>query len=163
MGSSGSPRSQSEYSVGSDPNRYEELRELLTGPERRRIEEISRRLNDPVRRAEELSEHLPDAIVLGASRDNRIARALQPTIDTALKASAARNPKAVADAIFPVLGPAIRKAISAALTGMMQSLNQILNQSLSWQGIGWKPCAPGSHSPKLCCCIPWSTVWSRFS
>jgi outer membrane protein OmpA-like peptidoglycan-associated protein len=138
MESSGSPKPQREYSVGGNPNRYEELRELLTGPERRRIEEISRRLNDPVRRAEELSEHLPDAIALGASRDNRIARALQPTIDTALKASTARNPKAIADAIFPVLGPAIRKAISAALAGMMQSLNQILNQSLSWQGIGWR-------------------------
>ena len=138
MESSGSPRPQSEFSVGSDRNRYDELRELLTGPEKRRIEEISKRLDDPVRRAEELSEHLPDAIVLGASRDNRIARALQPTIDTALKASAARNPKAIADAIFPVLGPAIRKAISAALTGMMQSLNHILNQSLSWQGIGWR-------------------------
>jgi len=124
--------------VGSDANRYKELRELLSGPERRRIDEISKQLNDPVRRAEELSKHLPDAIALGASRDNRIARALQPTIDTALKASAARNPKAIADAIFPVLGPAIRKAISAALTGMIQSLNHILNQSLSWQGLGWR-------------------------
>jgi outer membrane protein OmpA-like peptidoglycan-associated protein len=138
MESSSPPRPRKECSVGSDANRYEELRELLSGPERRRIDEISKQLNDPVRRAEELSEHLPDAIAIGASRDNRIARALQPAIDTALKASAARNPKAIADAIFPVLGPAIRKAISAALTGMIQSLNHILNQSLSWQGLGWR-------------------------
>lgn len=138
MESSGSPRSQREFSPDGNANRYQELRELLTGPERRRIDEISKRLNDPVRRAEELSEHLPDAIALEASRGNRIARALQPAIDTALKASAARNPKAIADAIFPVLGPAIRKAISAALTGMIQSLNHILNQSLSWQGFGWR-------------------------
>jgi OOP family OmpA-OmpF porin len=138
MESSGSPRPQNEFAVSSEANRYEELRELLSGPERRRIDEISKRLNDPVRRAEELSEHLPDAIVLGASRDNRIARALQPTIDTALKASAAKNPKAIADAIFPVLGPAIRKAISAALAGMIQSMNHILNQSLSWQSLGWR-------------------------
>jgi flagellar motor protein MotB len=138
MESSGSPRPQRAASSGRDANRYEELRKLLTGPEQRRIDEISKRLNDPVRRAEELSEHLPDAITLGASRDNRIARALQPTIDTALKVSAARNPKAIADAIFPVLGPAIRKAISAALTSMIQSLNQILNQSLSRQGLVWR-------------------------
>jgi outer membrane protein OmpA-like peptidoglycan-associated protein len=138
MESSGPPRSQRECSVISDANLYEELRELLSGPERRRIDDISKRLNDPIRRAEELSEHLPDAIALGVSRGDRIARALQPTIDTALKASAARNPKAIADAIFPVLGPAIRKAISAALTGMIQSLNNILNQSLSWQGLGWR-------------------------
>jgi outer membrane protein OmpA-like peptidoglycan-associated protein len=147
MESRGSPKPRSEYPTGRDANRYEELRELLTGPERRRIEEISRRLNDPVKRAEELSEHLPDAITLGTSRDHRIARALQPTIDTALKASAARNPKAIADAIFPVLGPAIRKAISAALTGMIQSLNHILNQSLSWQGLGWRLEALRSRKP----------------
>jgi outer membrane protein OmpA-like peptidoglycan-associated protein len=138
MGSSGSPRPQSEFSLDSNANRYQELRTLLTGPEQRQLSEIAKRLNDPVRRAEELSKHLPDAIALGASRDDGIARALQPTIDTALKASVARNPKAVADAIFPVLGPAIRKAINAALTRMIQSLNHILNQSLSWQGLGWR-------------------------
>jgi hypothetical protein len=138
MESSGAPGPQSKFSADREANRYEELRELLAGPERRRIDEIARQLNDPVRRAEELSKHLPDAVALGASRDNRLARALQPTIDSALKASVAKNPKAVADAIFPVLGPAIRKAISAALAGMIQSLNHILNQSLSWQGLGWR-------------------------
>jgi outer membrane protein OmpA-like peptidoglycan-associated protein len=138
MESSGSPRPQSAFSMDGKTNRYQELRELLTGPEQRQLAEISKRLNDPARRTEELSEHLPDAIALGASRDNSLARALQPTIDTALKASVARNPKAVADAIFPVLGPAIRKAINAALVKMIQSLNQILNQSLSWQGLGWR-------------------------
>jgi outer membrane protein OmpA-like peptidoglycan-associated protein len=138
MESSGSPRPQSEFSMDGKTDRYQELRDLLTGPEQRQLAEISKRLDDPARRAKELSEHLPDAIALGASRDSRIARALQPTIDTALKASVARNPKAVADAIFPVLGPAIRKAINAALVKMIQSLNQILNQSLSWQSLGWR-------------------------
>jgi outer membrane protein OmpA-like peptidoglycan-associated protein len=138
MGSTGSPRPQSGFSMDGNANRYQELRDLLTGPEQRQLAEISKRLNDPARRTEELSAHLPDAIALGASRDNRIARALQPTIDTALKASVARNPKAVADAIFPVLGPAIRKAINAALVNMIQSFNHVLNQSLSWQSFGWR-------------------------
>ena len=92
-----------------------ELRDLLTGPEQRQLAQILKRLNDPIRRAHEISKALPDAISLGVSRDSRIARALQPTIDTALKSSVHKNPKVIADAIFPALGPAIRKAISATL------------------------------------------------
>ena len=138
MQGSGSHRPQGERPMDRDMTRYQELRELLTGPEQRLLAEISERLDDPVRRAQELGLALPDAITLATARDNRIARALQPTIDTALKTSAQKNPKAIADAIFPALGPAIRKAISAALTGMVQSLNHMLNQSLSWQGLKWR-------------------------
>ncbi len=115
-----------------------ELRELLTGPERRRLDDILLRLNDPVRRAEELSETLPDAITLSRARDKRLANALGPSIDTALKASVRKDPKPIADAIFPALGPAIRKAISTTLMGMIQSLNQLLNQSFSFQGLRWR-------------------------
>ena len=56
----------------------------------------------------------------------------------ALKTSVHKNPKVLADAIFPVLGPAIRKAISTTLMAMIQSLNMILNQSFSWRGIKWR-------------------------
>jgi outer membrane protein OmpA-like peptidoglycan-associated protein len=138
MQRSGSQRPQGEHSAGRDLTGYQELRELLTGPEQRQLAEILKRLNDPVRRAEELGQALPDAIAVATARDKRIARALQPTIDSALRVSAHKNPKAIADAIFPALGPAIRKAISAALTGMVQSFNHILNQSLSWQGLKWR-------------------------
>lgn len=117
---------------------WQDLRELLIGPEKRKLAQVLERLDDAVRRAEELSESLPDAITIGATRDQRISRALQPTIDEALKRSARKNPKAIADAIFPALGPAIRKAISAALMGMIQSLNLLLNQSFSFRGLKWR-------------------------
>ncbi len=119
-------------------SQWHELRSLLTGPEQEQLTQILKRLNDPVRRAEELGRALPDAISISAARDGRIARALQPTIDTALKASVHKNPKAIADAIFPALGPAIRKAISTALMGMVQSFNHVLNQSLSLKGLKWR-------------------------
>jgi OOP family OmpA-OmpF porin len=99
---------------------------------------ILKRLDDPILRAEEISRALPDAISLGILRDKRIAQALQPTIDTALKSSVDKNPKVIADAIFPALGPAIRKAICATLMGMLQSLNHILNHSFSLQGLKWR-------------------------
>jgi OOP family OmpA-OmpF porin len=59
-------------------------------------------------------------------------------LDAALKTSVRKNPKALADIIFPALGPAIRKAISATLLGMVQSLNHLLNRSLSFQGLKWR-------------------------
>ncbi len=123
---------------GRDAVKWHELRDLLTGPEQRQLADILKRLDDPVRRARELRRALPDALQLGGPENNRIARALQPVIDTAMKRSARRNPKVIADAIFPSLGPAIRKAISATLMSMVQSLNHILNQSFSFQGIKWR-------------------------
>ena len=116
---------------------WRELRDLLTGPERKRLEEISARLDDPVHQAKAIGKVLPDAITLG-SNDDRIAKALQPNIDVALKSSVQKNPKAIADAIFPVLGPAIRKAIVATLMGMIQSLNHALNESVSVRGLKWR-------------------------
>lgn len=125
-------------SEGREAARWHELRTLLTGPEQRQLAQILRRLDDPVRRAEELANALPDALSMGVAKDGRIARALQPTMDAVLKTSVRKNPNAMADAIFPVLGPAIRKAISATLLGMVQSLNHLLNQSLSFQGLKWR-------------------------
>ncbi len=138
MQRSGAQEPQPEHLRDKERTRYQELRELLTGPEQRLLAGISKRLDDPVRRAQDLEQVLPDAIILATEHDGGIVRALQPIMDTALKASARKNPKVLADAIFPALGPAIRKAISAALTGMVQSLNYMLNQSFSWQGLKWR-------------------------
>lgn len=138
MAASGSYDRKDHPSSGNENSSWLELRDLLTGPEQRQLARILRRLDDPMLRAEEISRALPDAISLGISRDKRIARALQPTIDTALKSSVDKNPKIIADAIFPALGPAMRKAISATLMGMVQSLNHILNQSFSFRGLKWR-------------------------
>ncbi len=129
---------QSGTSSGRETVQWHELRELLTGPEQRQLARILQRLDDPVMRARELTRLLPDAISLAGPENRRMVRALQPIIDTAMQQSARRNPKAIADAIFPTLGPAIRKAISATLMGMVQSLNHILNQSFSLRGIRWR-------------------------
>jgi outer membrane protein OmpA-like peptidoglycan-associated protein len=134
----GSERIRDEDATEREAAQWEDLRELLIAPEKRQLEQVLDRLDNPVRRAEDLSHSLPDAITIGISRDERIAEALEPTIDAALKRSARKDPKALADAIFPALGPAIRKAISAALMGMIQSLNHLLNQSFSFKGLKWR-------------------------
>ena len=66
-----------------DPSAEElaELRELLLGPERRRLKELERRLDAVGVSGDELAELLPEAIVLRSGRDRQLARALAPTIE----------------------------------------------------------------------------------
>lgn len=130
--------SETSYANEKESFQYQKLRQLLIGPEQRQLADILKRLDDPLGRARDLEKVLPDAIAVGRTRNKRLTQALQPIIDIALKSSVSKNPKVVADAIYPALGPAIRKAVRSALAGMIQSLNLILNQSFSWQGLKWR-------------------------
>ena len=122
-----------------DPSAQElsELRELILGPERRRLRELERRLEAGAT-PEELAELLPEAIALRAGRDRQLARALAPTVERAISESVRRNPREIASAIFPVLGPAIRKAIAETLAGLVASINSKIEDSLSPRGLRWR-------------------------
>jgi OOP family OmpA-OmpF porin len=115
-----------------------ELRELILGAERRRLRELERRLDTAGVTREELADLLPEAIVLRAARDRQLARALAPTVESAIGESVRRNPREIATAIFPVLGPAIRKAIAETLAGLVASINSTLEHSLSPRGLKWR-------------------------
>jgi OOP family OmpA-OmpF porin len=115
----------------------QELRELLLGPERRRLDEAERRLAAGIR-PEQVAEHLPEAIVLRSARDRNLARALSPTIEGAISESVRRNPKEIATAIFPVLGPAIRKAIAETMAALVRSINTAIEHSFSVRGLRWR-------------------------
>ncbi len=114
------------------------LRDILVGPQKKRIDRLEARLDNPAVRTHEISQHLAEALVLRTGRDNKVARALEPTLADAIKASVQKRPQALADALFPLMGPGIRKAISATIMGMIQSFNQVLNHSVSWQGLKWR-------------------------
>jgi outer membrane protein OmpA-like peptidoglycan-associated protein len=115
-----------------------QLRGLLFPSELAEIDSFRKRLNDPKRRAEDLSQSLPEAIVLRSSRDKRLTNALMPSIEEGIAASVRKDPATLANAIFPVIGPAIRKTISQIFNQMVQSLNQTLEHSLSIQGVKWR-------------------------
>ena len=78
-----------------------------------------------IRRAQarDVSRVLPRRPSSCAPDDPHLQRALAPTIEDAIAASVRRNPRPLADALFPIIGPAIRKAIAATLSGMLESLN----------------------------------------
>jgi OOP family OmpA-OmpF porin len=88
--------------------------------------------------AENVGTHLPEAVALRAGRDDQLARALGPTLESAFTESVHRNPHQIAEAIYPTLGPAIRKAIAEAIGGLVTSINRALEESFSWRGLKWR-------------------------
>ena len=93
------------------------------------------------------------------------SRALTPSLERAITASVRRNPRPLADALFPVMGPAIRKAVAHGLAGMVESFNRTLELSLSggrFSGAS-RRCGPASRSRKSSCSTRSSTASSRSS
>ncbi|MBS1798047.1 MAG: OmpA family protein [Acidobacteria bacterium] len=121
MSPTGSKKEQANSAVngGSSGNELGELRKILV-------------------QSEQVGEVLPDALRESARRDDRLAEATLPIVEENIRQSVQRNPRILAEAIFPIIGPAIRKAISEALAQMIQSLNQTLERSLSPQGLKWR-------------------------
>ncbi|MEW6350973.1 MAG: OmpA family protein [Thermodesulfobacteriota bacterium] len=115
-----------------------ELKHLLIGLERARIEEILRRLDDPALRAKEISRILPEAISYRSGGDGKLVSALVRTVEDSVRLSVERNPLTLVDSLFPVMGPAIRKSTGEFIRAMVQSLNQTLEHSFSFQGLKWR-------------------------
>src|SRR5262245_44519985 len=125
---------------------FDELRTLLVGPEQRELRDLREYIHDPTAQTREVSRVLPDAIAL-RSDDAQLQRALAPTVEEAITSSVRRDPRPLADALFPVIGPAIRKAIAHTLAGMVESLNRTIEHSFSWRALqgGWA--AIRTHQP----------------
>ncbi len=126
---------EEESAVGA--TEFATLRQLLVGPERQQLDELTDRVEHAIT-PDSLADQLPEAIALSTSRDRQLGRALAPTIETALTESIRRNPREIATAIFPVLGPAIRKAIAETMAGLVRSINRAVEHSFSIQGIKWR-------------------------
>src|SRR5262245_37622904 len=121
----------------SDDENFAELRSLLVGPEQRELMTLHEHVFDPAVQVRDVSRVLPDAIALRAS-DPQLTRALGPSIEDALTSSVRRDPRPLADALFPVMGPAIRRAITHTLAAMMESLNRTVEYSFSWRALQWR-------------------------
>ncbi len=115
-----------------------ELRELIIGPEQRELARLRERLDDPNLRAEDISQIVAEAITIRSKRDRGMLRTLQPIIEESLRLSVERDPKFIADALFPIIGQAVRKAVAHSLRGMVESLNYVMERSVSWDSVMWR-------------------------
>jgi outer membrane protein OmpA-like peptidoglycan-associated protein len=116
---------------------FAELRSIIVGPEQRELRALGEHVRDPAIQTRGVSTVLPDAIALRAN-DPQLMRALAPSIEDAITASVRRDPRPLADALFPVIGPAIRKAIAHTLASMMEAVNRSVEQSISWRAVQWR-------------------------
>lgn len=119
---------------------FEELRNLLLSQEQEQIVALRERLLNPESRAEDVSAVVAEAIRLRREKtgDEALADALGPPVEEVLRESVHKDPRTLADALFPVMGPAIRRSIAESLRAMLQSFNESLDHSLSIQGIKWR-------------------------
>ncbi|HAV65270.1 MAG TPA: flagellar motor protein MotB [Verrucomicrobiales bacterium] len=136
---------QSEAGDGPEPSKpatqADELgaiRDLLFGEEKRQLDGLQERIEDPGLHAQDVGRVLPQAVTLATTENENLGAALVPAVETALKDSVKRNPARLANAIFPIIGPAIRKSISDTFSRLVQSLNQTLGHSFSPQGLRWR-------------------------
>src|SRR5688572_3176 len=83
-------------------NELESIRTLLFGDEKRELDHLKERLEDPGIHAREISEVLPQAVTLASAKDGKLAWALTPAVESALKESVKRNPAPLVAAIFPI-------------------------------------------------------------
>ncbi len=116
---------------------FAQLRTIILGPEQRKLRALRRHLRDPAAQTRDVSRVLPDALQLRA-RDPQLMRALAPSVEDAIATSVQKNPQALADALFPVIGPAIRKAVAHSFDAMIDSVNQTIERSVSWQALQWR-------------------------
>ena len=130
-----------------DGGERERLKELLLGEERERVEKLEHTLDEPDEHSRLLSRDLPRAIRARTSQDNKLSKALSPAVEDILHDSVRRDPRTMADALYPVMGPSIRRSIAEALRAMVQSLNDVLSSSFSWQGLKWRLEAMRTRKP----------------
>ncbi len=139
--SSSRPEAPSSGAPPTSHDEMDELRRLLLTPEQTRLEEAHKRLDRlaaPEVQLEIVSRVLPEAIARRTDQDHDLAQTLAPTIEETLRVSIRKDPKPMADALFPVIGPAIRKSIVEALRSFLEAVNRTLEHSLSPQSIRWR-------------------------
>lgn len=123
---------------GGPSSEYARLRELIVGPEKSRLEELQRRLDNRQLRTEELSQVVAEAIALRSRRDRALQQSLNPLVEEAVRISVTRNPGILANALYPVIGEAVRKAVAHALRGLVESINLTLERSVSLEALQWR-------------------------
>ena len=122
----------------SELSELSELRSLLLGIEPPKLHRFYEKLDNPQVDAEDISEMLPEAVILRTMQDDGLTEAMVPTVEQAIDSSVKKDINVLSDAIFPIIGPATRKAIATALDEMLQSFNYALEHSLSPQSLKWR-------------------------
>lgn len=114
------------------------LRRLLMGPEYEKLLKHKITLENPELLAKHISPVVSEALKLRSKNDSSLQKTLNPIVTEALLDSVSKDPKPIADALYPIMGPAIRKSINATMNQMMSNFNELLEQSVSPKSWQWR-------------------------
>jgi OOP family OmpA-OmpF porin len=138
MGEAGATGTAAAQPVRDRAAELNELRGLLLGQDWEQLSELQERIRNRTLRAVDVADVLPEALLLRARRDPHLRQALQPLLEEAIVVSVRKDPRILAEALFPMIGSAIRRAVASALQNMVESLNQIVEASLTIRSIQWR-------------------------
>ncbi|CAM2011325.1 OmpA family protein [Acanthopleuribacter pedis] len=121
----------------------ERLRRLLLSPEQARLTELDADLSEPARLAAHLRKALPLAVKQSAGAESRLGQALAPILEEVIQTTIRRNPRLMAEILYPVIGRTVRKAVWEAWSQLIQTVNGALEtrisfKSLKWRWIAWR-------------------------
>ncbi len=121
-----------------NPNRLEELRDILLRPDQEKLDELRARIEETEQRAVDIAEVLPESVTTSFARDSRLTQALRSPLRQCVSESVREDPEEYADALFPIMGPAIRRAVAEAFKAWIQQANQALEQNFSPRNLKWR-------------------------
>jgi outer membrane protein OmpA-like peptidoglycan-associated protein len=116
----------------------EQLRRLLFGKDYDDLLALKEQFQRSDKYSASVAGIISEALRLRSTQDDSLSEALEPTVEQALTRSISRNPKGIADMLYPVMGPAIRKSINQALNEALENLNRLLENSLSLRSWKWR-------------------------
>ena len=118
-----------------DADSFSELRSLIVGPERSELKALQAHFLDPSVQTRDVSRVLPDAIALRAT-DPQLSKALAPSIEVAVTASVRKDPRPLADALFPAVsyghGREFWRAYGLILAWPLNVYNVFTQEPLGW-------------------------------
>jgi outer membrane protein OmpA-like peptidoglycan-associated protein len=117
---------------------FDASKKILPEQEQKESTRLKSRPDKPGITAEDVMHVLPEAIKLRVAIDHELDRVLEPSIEAGISSSIKKNPTALADTLYPVMGPSIRKAITTTILSMVQSFNQVLENSFTIKGMKWR-------------------------
>lgn len=115
----------------------EQLTSLLVSPEKRRLDQLEKRLNDAYQRTQEIAAILPAAVRAIPDQADLMA-ALQVPVDNCLKQSVQQEPQNFIKAIWPLLRRMITeilKPIEHALQAQQQQLSELTHSVNNFESI----------------------------
>lgn len=116
-------------SNGDKINSLETIKNVLLKEELSQLNQLLEDTGNKEKRLEELTEMIAEAIARRAHKDNAIAASLTPILERSLANAIRKDPKMMADAIFPIIGPAIRRSVIEMVNNLFEQINQAARQN----------------------------------